>query len=180
MFFLCFFEGIQFLAFSDNKCKNVENGKSLGSFFKYSPNIYSQNLAVRNSVKKKFIPVLFSWYFFHYVNARHTMRYYIQRYIKTFQNNETIKHKHQTTFNNEFLCSEGMFHSLIASQIPVSLNSFRISSSSPCICLYRSTIQLAWSGFKSGNLTILWCLLGHQRFLIAEELDLKTSGRIGF
>ena len=30
-----------------------------------------------------------------------------------------------------------------------SLNPFRISSSSPCICFYKSTIQLAWNGFKS-------------------------------
>ena len=92
--FFCFFEGIQFLAFLANRYKNLENGKTLSSFFKYSPNIFSQNFAVRKSVKRKFIPVLFSWYFFHYVNDRYTMRYYMQRYIKTFSNNETIKYKH--------------------------------------------------------------------------------------
>ena len=45
-------------------------------FFKYSTNIFSQNFAVRKSVKRKFIPVLLSWYFFHYVNDSYTMRYY--------------------------------------------------------------------------------------------------------
>ena len=81
---LYFFQGIQFLAFLANQYKNLENGKALSSFFKYSPNIFSQNFAVRESVKRKFIPVLFSWYFFHHVNDRYTMRYYIQRYIIIF------------------------------------------------------------------------------------------------
>ena len=92
--FVCFFEGIQFLAFLANRYKNLENAKTLSSFFKYWPSIFSQNFAVRKSVKRKFIPVLFSWYFFHYVNDRYTMRYYIQRYMKTISNNEAIKHKH--------------------------------------------------------------------------------------
>ena len=82
--FFCFFEGIQFLAFLANWYKNLENGKTLSSFFKDSPNIFSQNFAARKSVKRKFITVLFSWYFFHYVNGTYTMRYYMQRYIKTF------------------------------------------------------------------------------------------------
>ena len=93
-FFFFFFEGIQFLAFLANQYKNLENSKTLSSFLKYSPNIFSQNFAVRKTVKRKFIPVLFSWYFFHYVNNRYTMRYYTQKYIKTFWNNETIKYKH--------------------------------------------------------------------------------------
>ena len=82
--FFCFFKGIEFLAFLANRYKNLENGKTLRRFFKYSPNIFSQNFAVRKSVKIKFIPVLFSWYFLHCVNDRYTMRFYIQRYIKTF------------------------------------------------------------------------------------------------
>ena len=62
--FVSFFEGIQFLAFLANLYKNLENGKTLSSFFKYSPNIFSQNFAVGKSVKGKFIPILFSWHFF--------------------------------------------------------------------------------------------------------------------
>ena len=61
---VCFFERIQFLAFLVNQYKTLENGKTLSSFFKYSPNIFSQNFAVRKSVKRKFIPVLFRSYFF--------------------------------------------------------------------------------------------------------------------
>ena len=163
------------------KCREwQEFGKLFQIFAKY---LQSESCCKKVS-KKEIHTGTVQLVFFHYVNASYTMSYYIQRYIKTFQNNETIKYKHQTTFHNEVLCSEGISHSLIASliasQIPACLNSFRISSSSPCICLYKSTIQLAWSGFKSDNLMILWCLLGHYRFLIAEELDLKTSGRIGF
>ena len=82
--FFSFSEGVKFLAFLANWYKNLDNDKSLSCFFNYLPNIFSQNFAVRKSVKRKFIPVLFSWYFFHYVNDRYTMRYYIQRYIKTF------------------------------------------------------------------------------------------------
>ena len=156
--FFCFFGGIQFLAFFANRYKNLKNGRALGSFFKYSPNSCSRNFDVRKSVKRKFIPVLFSWYFFHYVNDRYTVRYYMQRYIKTFSNNETIKYKHQTTFNNEFLCSERIFHSfgnffsIIDSLLDYSLfKSLQNQLSSPCICSYKSTIQLAWSGFKSDN-----------------------------
>ena len=108
LFFGVFFEGIQFLAFLANQYKNLENSKTLSSFFKYSPNIFSQNFAVRKSVKRKFMPVLFSWYFFT-VNDRYTMRCYTQKYIKTFWNNETIKYKHQTTFSNVFLCFEQIF-----------------------------------------------------------------------
>ena len=80
----CFFDGIQFLAFLANWYKNLENGKTLSSFSKYSPNIFSQNFTVKKSVKRKFIAVLFSWYFFHDVNDSYTMRHYIQRYIKAF------------------------------------------------------------------------------------------------
>ena len=38
--------------------------ETLSSFSKYSPSIFSQNFAVKKSVKRKFIPVLLSWYFF--------------------------------------------------------------------------------------------------------------------
>ena len=62
--FFGFFEGIQFLALLANRYKNSQNGKTLSSFFKYLPIIFSQNFAVRKSVKRKFMPVLFSWYFF--------------------------------------------------------------------------------------------------------------------
>ena len=99
----CFFEGIQFLTCLANRHKNLKNGKTLRSFVKYSSNIFSQNFPVRRSAKRKFIPVLFSCYFFHYVNGRYTMRYYIQRYTKTFWNNETIKYIHATTLSNELL-----------------------------------------------------------------------------
>ena len=80
MCFCLLLEGIQFLAFLANRYKNLENGKTLNgsSFFKYSPSIFSQNFAVRKSVKRKFIPVLFSFYFSHHVDDRYTMRYYIQ------------------------------------------------------------------------------------------------------
>ena len=64
MFFFFFFVGIQFLAFLVNRYKNLENGKTVSSFFKYWANIFSQDFAVRKSVKRKFITVLFSWYFF--------------------------------------------------------------------------------------------------------------------
>ena len=47
----------------------------LSIFFMYSPNIFGQNFFVRKLVKRNFIPVLFSRYFFHYVNDRYTMRY---------------------------------------------------------------------------------------------------------
>ena len=67
--FFCLFEGIKFLAFLANLYKKLENGKTLSSFFKDSPNIFSQNFPVRKSVKRKLIPVLFSWYFFHYVKG---------------------------------------------------------------------------------------------------------------
>ena len=50
--FFCFFEGIQFLSLLANRYKNLENGKALSSFFKYSPNIFIQNFAVRKSVEK--------------------------------------------------------------------------------------------------------------------------------
>ena len=53
----------------------------MSSFFKYSPNISSQNFAARKSGKKKLILVLFSWGFFDYVNGRYTIRYYIQKYV---------------------------------------------------------------------------------------------------
>ena len=82
--FFCFFESIEFLAFLANRYKNLDNGKTFSCFFKYSLNILSQFFAVRKLVKRKFIPVLSSWYFFHYVNGRHTRRYYIQRHIETF------------------------------------------------------------------------------------------------
>ena len=75
----CVFEGIQFLAFLANPYKNLENGKTLSCFFKYSSNIFSQNFAGRKSVNRKFIPVRFSWYFFHYVNDKYTMGYNIQK-----------------------------------------------------------------------------------------------------
>ena len=42
--FFYFFEGIQFLAFLANWYKNLENDKTLSNFFKYSPNISSQNI----------------------------------------------------------------------------------------------------------------------------------------
>ena len=104
------------------------------------------------------IPVVFKWYFFHDVNDRYTMRYYIQRYIKTFWNTEKINYKHQKTFNNDFLCSERIFHSfknflttvfnLVDTSLFKSLqNSFIFS----CICLFKSATQLAWSGFRSDN-----------------------------
>ena len=64
MFFILFFEGIQFLAFLANRYKNLKNGRTLSRFFKYSQNNYCQNFDVRKSVKRKFIPLLFSWYFF--------------------------------------------------------------------------------------------------------------------
>ena len=48
----CFFEGIQFLAFLANRHKNLENGKTLSSFFKHSLNIFSQNFAVRNETNE--------------------------------------------------------------------------------------------------------------------------------
>ena len=85
--FFRFFEGTQFLAFLTNRYKNlarIKNGKTLSCFFKYSPKMFSQNFAVGKSGKRKFIPGLFIWYFFHYVYDRYAMRYYIQRYIKTF------------------------------------------------------------------------------------------------
>ena len=56
--FFSFFEGIQFLAFLANSYKNLENGKTFSSFFKYWPNFFSQNFAVRKSVKRKFIPLI--------------------------------------------------------------------------------------------------------------------------
>ena len=48
----CFFDSIQFLAFLANRYKNLENGKTLSSFFKYSPNIFSQNFPVRNETNE--------------------------------------------------------------------------------------------------------------------------------
>ena len=86
-FFFCFFEGSQFLTFLANWYKNLENGKSLSSFFKNSPNIFCQNFAIRKSVKRKFILVLFSWYFYHYVDDRYTMKYY----TKVYEHFETMK-----------------------------------------------------------------------------------------
>ena len=52
--FFCFFEGIQFLAFLANRYKNLENGKTLSSFFKYLPNVFNQNFAVRKSVQNSY------------------------------------------------------------------------------------------------------------------------------
>ena len=78
----CIFEGIQFLAFLANRYKNLENGKTLSSFFKYSPNIFSENFVVRKSVKRKFRP-LFS-FFFHCVNDRCTMRYTMRHFWSFF------------------------------------------------------------------------------------------------
>ena len=57
--FICFFEGGHSVLsiLSKSVQKNLENGKTLSSFFKYSPNIFSQNFPVRKLVKRKFSPV---------------------------------------------------------------------------------------------------------------------------
>ena len=77
------------------------------------------------------------------------MRYYIQRYIKTFWNNETIMCKHNRqlltmsfyALNRFYTLSKIYWAWLIAFYLSAPLNPFRISSSSPCICLCKSTIQ---------------------------------------
>ena len=169
--FFAFFEGIQFLAFLANRHKNLENGKTFSSLFKYLPNtvcschvtyafqsestlygclnvkellarssrkiwslsdcnwtrtqnhlvckrtlnhlakwlsvllrtdsafeyscnlpnIFSQNFAVRKSIKRKFISVLFSSYFFHYVNGRYTITAQKMKFsIKNFFSNSLM------------------------------------------------------------------------------------------
>ena len=64
------------------------------SGFEYScnlPNIFSQNSAVRKSIKRKFISVLFSSYFFHYVNGRYTITAQKMKFsIKNFFSNSLM------------------------------------------------------------------------------------------
>ena len=50
---LCFFEDIQFLAFLANQYKNLENGKALSSFFKYSPNFFQSEFCCKKVSEKK-------------------------------------------------------------------------------------------------------------------------------
>ena len=71
--FFGFFEGIQFLAFLANSYKNLENGKTKYLFHVFAKYFWSEFFCKK--VKRNFIPVLFSRYFFHYVNDRYTMRY---------------------------------------------------------------------------------------------------------
>ena len=156
----CFFKGIHQLIFLANRYKNLKIGKTLSSFFKNLPNIFSQNFVARKLAKGKFIPVLFSRYFFTMLMTSKAYKDVLYKKVyKTFLNNQPIKYNHQETLNHGYLWSERIFYSfknflsIINNLLDISLFKF-LSELFHLLLAYAYTNQLSsWGGVVSNLVT---------------------------